>query len=599
MSELLKPPGRILIGPVYYPTLLGRYAHHPDIKCFYPGMAGIYAFCPLETADLPRDFSFCLPLDLSYQKAPRLQELWEQLPPDWQPDILIWWGLYFPLPDDFDTCPCKRYLIVSDWHPYLPILKRYLPFFDGVFGDRALLELLPGWGYKKAQYWTAYSYAPEDIVGLPDPPPVRDIDIAFVGNLNPRLHSQRSQYLRRLAALSDRYRVVIQPKLYGPLYFKLFQRSRIVFNHSLRGEMNLRAYEAPACGALVMMESDNLEIRDILVPDQECVLYTAENFEDQIHALMADPDRCAAIAARGQQKIQQYCWERQFERLFDLLEPGLSAVALTEPVETPLALRAQYASTTDVRLWHQQMTDHVLAALLRSETTDPLLLNNWLVLRADQSGREVLSPQWLKVIQDAHNPLLPYNLAWFYLMQQDFDRVEAPMLQALLQLSDPAFEMPALAGWLVLPLGYSGLHISWLRYWESPTEQPERQRRHLLAAGLYALCMSHLQLGRYADARQAFAQSVALIADWPEVWQVGAGLLLKLQDLAALVPVLEQVIARGVFYPHAWLLLIELLADAEPERARLLLREARCLFQSDEFAQQHSAFELLSQRLAV
>lgn len=597
MSELLKPPGRILIGPVYYPTILGAYARHPDVKCFYPGTAGIDAFYPFDNVEALLDFGFCLPFELSYQKPPRLQDLWDQLPPDWQPDILIWWGFYFPLPEDLARCPCRRYLIVSDWHPYLPVLRRYLPLFDGVFGDRALLDILSAWGYEGAKYWPAYSFAPEDIPAPPQPAPPRDIDIAFVGNLNPRLHSQRSHYLRRLAALSDRYRVVIQSKLYGPAYTRLLQRSRVVFNHSLRGEMNLRAYEAPACGALLLMEADNREIREFLVPDQECVLYTADNFEARIHDLMAAPERCAEIAARGQRKIQQHCWERQFERLFEMLQPGPSAVHLAQTLADSEALRAQHVSTTDVRLWHQQMAEQLLGGLLHDEQMDPRRLNNWLVLRADQPGQEVLSPQWLRAVHDATTPILPYNLAWFYVMQQDFAKVEAPMLQALLQLSDPDFVMPDCSGWLALPLGYSGLHVSWLRYWEDPAQQPERQRRHLLAAGLYALCMSQLQLGRYTEARRAFEQSLRLMADWPEVWQVGAGLLLKMQDVPALIPVLEQVMARGVFYPHTWLLLIELLAGVNPPQARQLLQEARCLFQSDEFAQQHPQLELLARRL--
>lgn len=539
-------------------------------------------------------------MDLDYQKPPRLQGLWEKLPPGWEPDYFIWWGLYFPLPEDLADCPCPRYLIVSDWHPYLPVLKHYLPLFDWVFADRALLDILANWGFAEASYWPAYSFAPQDIPAR-SPDQVRDIDIAFIGNLNPRLHSRRSHYLRRLAALSDRYRVVIQSKIYGEDYFKLLQRSRLVFNHSLRGEMNLRAYEAPACGALLLMEADNREIRDFLTPDEACVLYTSENFESQIHGLLADPERCARIAAQGQQSIGQYSWEGQFENLLRQL-PTLPR-RVKQGVSPALGgwIAAQHASCTDVPLWHQQMAHKLLQNLLLSERLDLQVLNNWLVLQADRPGQEILSPQWVQAIWQADQPLLLYNLAWFYLMQQDFTQVEAPLLRALLRLSETDYRLPDLQGWLALPLGYSGLHVRWLSYWEDPRCQAQQQRKHLLAAGMYLLCLIQVQLQGYAAARQAFEKSIALIPDWPEVWQVGAALFMKMQALSLLEPVLEQMLMQGVFYPYAWLLAIELKMSrqAEPDwvQAREYLKQALCLFQAQEFAPERAQLVALSQRL--
>jgi hypothetical protein len=61
--------------------------------------------------------------------------------------------------------------------------------------------------------------------------PHRDIDVLFVGNLNPAVQPERLPWLMRLARLGKRRRVVIQSGVFGDAYRKLLSRARIVFNH--------------------------------------------------------------------------------------------------------------------------------------------------------------------------------------------------------------------------------------------------------------------------------------------------------------------------------------------------------------------------------
>ena len=74
--------------------------------------------------------------------------------------------------------------------------------------------------------------------------------VLFVGNLHPAVQRERMPWLARLAGLGDRRRVVIQTGVFGEAYRALLARSRIVFNRSIRGECNLRVFEAAAAGAL-------------------------------------------------------------------------------------------------------------------------------------------------------------------------------------------------------------------------------------------------------------------------------------------------------------------------------------------------------------
>ena len=61
--------------------------------------------------------------------------------------------------------------------------------------------------------------------------------------------------------LSNRYKVVIAIGHYGEHYTRLTNRAKIVFNRSVNGCTKQRAYDGPACGALVFNESENEEVR--------------------------------------------------------------------------------------------------------------------------------------------------------------------------------------------------------------------------------------------------------------------------------------------------------------------------------------------------
>ena len=88
----------------------------------------------------------------------------------------------------------------------------------------------------------------------------RDIDVLFVGNLNPAIHHRRLHWLGRLAQLSRRWNIVIRTGVFGDDYRNLLSRSKIVFNHSIRGECNERRFEAVATGALLLQEHGNTEV---------------------------------------------------------------------------------------------------------------------------------------------------------------------------------------------------------------------------------------------------------------------------------------------------------------------------------------------------
>ena len=133
------------------------------------------------------------------------------------------------------------------------------------------------------------------------PAGLRDIDVLFVGNLNPTVQRERAPWLARLARLGRRWRVQIRTGIFGDAYRRLLHRARIVFHFSARGKVGRRAFEAANAGALIFQEAGNRELPTYFRDRQECVYYRPDDVEELLaHYLEHEPERQAlAEAARA------------------------------------------------------------------------------------------------------------------------------------------------------------------------------------------------------------------------------------------------------------------------------------------------------------
>ncbi|MBK8099943.1 MAG: glycosyltransferase [Planctomycetes bacterium] len=248
---------------------------------------------------------------------------WEQLlarlPRGFRPDfVLVWWPDQEPLPQGLQHCPVPVVGVISDWNLTLPYVAGLWPFFDLLICDRGGQELFARLSFAEVRWWCQYAHKrPFHRVF---PVGGRDIDIGFGGNLNPVVQRERSSWLSRVQALGERgIRAEVRGDLRGAAYGRFLSRCKLGFNRSIRGEMNLRAFEVPACGAVLLLERDNLEVRDFFVPDEECVLYGPEDFEATVAELLRDDARRERIAAAGHERVQQYRLGRRLPQLVDLV----------------------------------------------------------------------------------------------------------------------------------------------------------------------------------------------------------------------------------------------------------------------------------------
>lgn len=315
-------PCRLLIGPLYNLGVIGRYAQSENIRLFMPRSSHTEAY----------------PYDLVYEQyeIQCFNDILKGLTPDWEPDLVIWWDpVYQSVPPGVEDCPYPTALIPGDWNlAYLSIVQ-LAQAFDMVFADGRLGPILRKEGVENVFPWIGFAYDAEKI--YPDTETEYLYDVSFIGNLNPAIHPVRSRYLDRLLTLKDEYRLHLACNVWGEDYRKVMAQSRMVFNYTICQVLNMRSFEAPAAGALLLIEDSNIEVRQVFDPEA-CVLYNQDNLLDQVRYFLEHEDQREHMARRGQKIAQTYSYERHFERLLQ----QIAQIDLTQfPQSRPVSLQSQ------------------------------------------------------------------------------------------------------------------------------------------------------------------------------------------------------------------------------------------------------------------
>jgi tetratricopeptide (TPR) repeat protein len=338
---------------------------------------GIPFFCDNSPVDLyagPHEIRTIGNYDAAFYRYDPLEEtaprVLDRISKEWPPDLMmVWMPEAHPPPLEIERAPVKTVAMVSDWNVYFPVLHVNLSRYDAVLCDTAGTEVLRNRLVQPRHLFPLYS----QISPVHKPWPVeKDIDVVFVGNLDPASHATRARYLERLANLSGRYRIVITTETYREEYAKLLCRARIVFNHSIRGEVNLRVFETLACGSLAFLEEGNREIRSWLTPDEEIVLYNHENFEKKIAHYLEHPAEAEAVAARGHARAAEFAGENRLTHLVEwaALEPSSGRPFLTLPQEEQDYETLMMYGCSPFKVYHAIETRY-LARVLDKMSDDP------------------------------------------------------------------------------------------------------------------------------------------------------------------------------------------------------------------------------------
>lgn len=256
--------------------------------------------------------------DYHFSARDTAQHIIETIQPEWRPDLLLCWcPERLPPPLEIEACPIRTAAVVSDWTVYYPQLEHNLARYDVVITDRLGERSMRAPGVSPHYIGPLYSHRTGVHRHLHLE---RDIDIVFAGNLNPATHAHRGRLLEKVASLADRRRVVIASGLPPEEYAILLNRARIAFNFALRREMNLRSFEALACGALLFVEDENLEAHDYLKDGESAVFYSSERLVEQLEAFLDCPGEMARIAAHGHARGMELAGENRLDGFIDALK---------------------------------------------------------------------------------------------------------------------------------------------------------------------------------------------------------------------------------------------------------------------------------------
>ena len=286
------------------------------------------------------------PADYAFDPLETVCGVLDRIGEEWQPDALVCWNPeLFPPPREVESCPIKTAAVISDWNIYHPQLEYNMARYDVVLSDRLGAQRLQLRGAQPQYVTPLYSQLSLLHRKLDTP---KDIDVVFVGSPHHEVHAKRGGLLQRVASLSDRYRVVITSGHMGEDYTCMLNRARIVFNHALRREMNLRCFEALACGSLLFLEEDNLEAGDYLAQGESVVLYREDNLLELLEYYLDNPGEADRITSQGHALAPSLAIENRLDALFDWLEkqpPGERRFKDFSDEEENLATLMQYATS--------------------------------------------------------------------------------------------------------------------------------------------------------------------------------------------------------------------------------------------------------------
>ncbi len=140
----------------------------------------------------------------------------------------------------------------------------------------------------------------------------KQYDVAFVGHIFP---GPRDELLQAIAREFPGHFI-------GRAFFdemaRVYSASRVVFNRSLRNDVNMRVFEALACGSLLVTNDLAENGQDELVQDRVHLATDREPGEmlEIIAYYLAHPDEREAIAAAGRaEAVGRHTYRHRMERL--------------------------------------------------------------------------------------------------------------------------------------------------------------------------------------------------------------------------------------------------------------------------------------------
>jgi hypothetical protein len=217
--------------------------------------------------------------------------------------------------------------------------------FDATFvAQKQYVEDLRGDGLVQV-HWLPLAFPSEWLAPEEGP---RPIDVAFVGSVHPAMHPERAHLLevvRGMAAKCESGTATPDEML------RRYRRAKIVFNRSVRNDVNMRYFEAMGCGAVLVTDPAIENGAEELFDAGSYLTYrNDEELRRAIRLVLDDPARGQVIGARARARVErEHTYDHRVAALLRHIEgrpkrarpvPGDYFPAFTALNMTAAALRA-------------------------------------------------------------------------------------------------------------------------------------------------------------------------------------------------------------------------------------------------------------------
>ncbi len=214
----------------------------------------------------------------------------------------------------------------TDWNLNVPLVLSNIKKFSVVFIDRAGYETLSRYKIPVNIYPVpifsvfskCYNLNCQNFLELKNK---KKIDVLFLGNLNPGIHAERNKILRKILLLPPKYKVVVGSGLYDDdLYCKALLGSKIVFNKSVRCEMNMRVFEATRTFSLLFLEDNNIETPLYLEKWKDYIPYPQDSIYELLIKYLENDEEREKIVMRAYEKIREVDQDKVWREIISVIK---------------------------------------------------------------------------------------------------------------------------------------------------------------------------------------------------------------------------------------------------------------------------------------
>jgi GT2 family glycosyltransferase/Flp pilus assembly protein TadD len=284
------------------------------------------------------------------------QDTWAKVcarfPSGWKPDFVALYLAYAHVPECLWSAPVPIVGLALDWPLLWHYYRRRLRSCDLVLTDAEGVERLAREGITQARVANLHGCDKSfvELGGHEDRESAgrqRDIDILFIGNVNPAVQPQRLPYLQRVASLGKRWKVAIRSGVFGDAYRRLLQRTRIVFSHVATPRSSRRHFEAPAAGALLFEHHSLQPVLSCYRDREDCVFYEDDNLEALLEHYLEREEERRKLVASARTKVAQFSFEELWQREVEQIETRWPALA----ERTRDRVAPAHGEALQVRMW--------------------------------------------------------------------------------------------------------------------------------------------------------------------------------------------------------------------------------------------------------